>query len=197
MSASFRGEIGVQQDRIGAGFYWRFVLVGIVTYVLHEAAHWVTGLALGYPVAFSLNGVTPSGQMTASDHVLFSLAGPAITAIGAVAAFVWLRRDRALTAYAIIYFAFFMRLVAAAASLFNPNDEARASTLLGLGMWTLPAIMVLALGALTIVSSRALRLSWKVNVGAYVVSSVVISAIVGLDTLLRALGPLASAVARA
>ncbi len=176
----------MKSHRVGAGFYARVAVIGVLTYLLHEALHWIVGLALGYPVTFGLNGVSSATAMTASDHILFSLAGPAVTILGALAAFVWLKRAPNLTAYAILYFAFFMRLAAAVVSVFNLNDEARASQLLGWGVWTLPAIVVLGLGALTVAASRTLRLSWKVNLGAYLVCSLVISAIVGLDMVLRA-----------
>ena len=175
----------MKQDGVGTSFYLRLGGIGVLTYLLHEGAHWITGIGLGYPVKFSLNGVTSAVPMTASDHILFSLSGPALTVLCAVAAFVCLRRDHGLTAYAIIYFAFFMRLLAAAVSVLTPNDEARASELLGLGTWTVPAVVVIGLGAMTVVVSRALRISWKVQLAAYLVSSVVIADIVGLDLLLQ------------
>ncbi|HYW15021.1 MAG TPA: hypothetical protein VE891_02565 [Allosphingosinicella sp.] len=174
-----------RQDRANANFYLRLAAIGVLTYLIHEAAHWVTGQALGYPVQFGINGVTSTVPMTASDHISFSLAGPCVTILGAVAAYFWIRREHSLTAYAVLYFSFFMRLVATVVSLFNPNDEARASQLLGLGVWTIPALVVLGLGALTFAASRKMLLSWKVNLGAYFVSSVVIAAIVGLDMALR------------
>lgn len=173
------------RKRVGASFYGQLLAIGLLTYVLHEAAHWIVGLALGYPVQFGLNAVTSAVPMTPVDAVLFSLSGPAITVLGAVMAFVLVRRAASLIAYGVLYFAFFMRLVAAGVSLFNLNDEARASQLLGIGTWTIPAIVVIGLGALTVMASRHLRLSWKVNVLAYLVSSIVISAVVGLDMMLR------------
>ena len=172
--------------RVGASFYLQLAVIGVLTYLVHEAAHWGVGAALGYPVKFGLNAVTSSVPMTEMDHILFSLSGPAVTIVGAVLAFFWVKRGNSLAAYGVLYFAFFMRLVAAGISVFNLNDEARASQLLGIGPWTLPALVVVGLGTLTIIASRRLRLSWKVNGLAYLVSSVVISVFVGLDMVLRA-----------
>jgi hypothetical protein len=76
-------------------------------------------------------------------------------------------------------------VVAAGVSVFNLNDEARISQMMGWGSWTLPAIVVSLLLVLTIIASRTLRLSWKVNVLCYVVASVVATAVVGLDMVLR------------
>lgn len=172
------------QKRVGASFYGQLVAIGLLTYLLHEAAHWIVGLALGYPVQFGLNAVTSAVPMTPMDAVLFALSGPVVTVLGAALAFMSVIRTGSLIAYGVLYFAFFMRLVAVGISVFNLNDEARASQLLGIGTWTIPAIVVIGLGALTVIASRHLRLSWKVNVLAYLVSSVVISAVVGLDMIL-------------
>jgi hypothetical protein len=56
-----------------------------------------------------------------------------------------------------------MRLVAAGASIFSPNDEAKVSAYLGLGQWTIHAIVVIALFIRTYVASRRLKLSFRVH----------------------------------
>ena len=70
-------------------------------------------------------------------------------------------------------------------SLFHFNDEARISDLLGLGPWTLPSLMVGVLLILTVVASRRLRLGWKTNAGAYLVSTVATTAIVMGDMAVK------------
>lgn len=174
------------KHRIDLRFSVLMLAVGVLTYAVHEGAHWLTGRALGYPVVFGLNGVTSPVPMAVGDHVAFSLSGPLITMIGALAAFLWAMRHSSLIAYGTLYFALFMRLVAAGVSLFHLNDEARSSQLLGLGTWTLPALVVGALAVLTVIASRRLQISWKVNVGLYVLCSVITTAIVGFDMALRA-----------
>ena len=103
----------------------------------------------------------------------------------ALVAFAWVMRRQSLIAYAALYFALFMRAVAAGVSFFNLNDEARISDMLGLGPWLLPGLVILVLLIPTIVASRHLRLSWTVNVLAYMVSSLVAAAVVGLDMVHR------------
>lgn len=171
--------------RVGAGFYGWFALIAVATYLVHEAAHWLTGAALGYPVSYGINSVIPGAPMTPGDHMLMSAAGPAVTVLTAWIAFYIVMRRDSLKAYAVLYFALFMRVVAAGVSVFNLNDEARISAALGFGPWLLPAVVVLALLVPTVMASRRLRLSWKVNVLAYVVSSVVATAVVGLDMVHR------------
>ena len=78
-----------------------------------------------------------------------------------------------------------MRAVAAGVSAFNPNDEARISDMLGFGPLLLPGLVVLVLLIPTVIASRHLRLSWTVNASAYVVSSLVAAAVVGLDMVHR------------
>ena len=171
--------------RVQSSFYGVFALVAVATYLVHEAAHWLVGAALGYPVSYGVNSVIPGAPMTEAHHILMSAAGPAVTVLIALAAFVVVMRHRSLTAYAVLYFALFMRVVAAGVSVFNLNDEARISDMMGWGTWTLPALVILLLLVPTVIASRTLRLSWKVNTLAYVVSSVVAAAMVGLDMVLR------------
>lgn len=166
---------------VGASFYAWFALVAVATYVVHEAAHWIVGAALGYPVSYGINSVIPGAPMTAGDHMLMSAAGPAVTVVTALIAFYLVMRRDSLLAYAVLYFALFMRVIAAGVSVFNLNDEARISNMLGFGPWLLPGLVIILLLGPTVIASRHLRLSWKVNALAYVVSSLVAAAVVGLD----------------
>lgn len=170
---------------VGPSFYAWFALVAVATYLVHEAAHWIVGTALGYPVSYGINSVIPGAPMTASDHMLMSAAGPAVTVITALIAFYFVMRRESLIAYAVLYFALFMRAIAAGVSVLNLNDEARISDMLGFGPWVLPGLVIIVLLVPTVIASRHLRLSWKVNALAYVVSSFVAAAVVGLDMLHR------------
>lgn len=170
---------------VRASFYAWFALIAVATYLIHEGAHWVVGAALGYPVSYGINSVIPGTPMTASDHLLMSAAGPAVTFVTALIGFYFVMRRERLIAYAVLYFALFMRVIAAGVSVFNLNDEARISDMLGLGPWLLPGLVVIALLIPTVVASRHLRLSWKVNALAYVVSSLVAVVVVGLDMMHR------------
>lgn len=170
---------------VSASFYGWLALVAVASYLVHEAAHWLVGATLGYPVSYGINSVIPGAAMTVTDHLWMSAAGPAVTVALALVAFVVAMRRDSLIAYAVLYFALFMRVIAAGVSVFNLNDEARISDLLGWGPWALPSIVVLVLLIPTVIASRHLRLSWKVNVLAYVVSSVVAAAVVGLDMVHR------------
>ena len=88
-------------------------------------------------------------------------------------------------AWVFLFWAAFMRFMATVMSLFNANDEARISEWLGWGMWTLPAIVTVALFGLLVVGSLRLKVGWKTLVLTWVVASVAVSAVVGLDMVLK------------
>jgi hypothetical protein len=99
----------------------------------------------------------------------------------AVLAFWWLRARDSSAAYAMLFVAWFMRFAAMMVSLMHPNDEARISVFLGLGQWTLPALVVLSLLALLWSANRSLAIGWKVNLGSYALCSVAFALLVMLD----------------
>ncbi|WP_339915401.1 hypothetical protein [uncultured Brevundimonas sp.] len=170
--------------RVSPGFYLLLFVVAFVTFVLHEGAHWLAGTTLGHDMVVSLNGSHATTPTSALDGMLISAAGPVVTLIQGLLALVLVRMFNSTAAYAFLFFAAFMRLMAAGVSLFNPNDEARISLYFGLGQWTLPLLMVAVLGIMTVIGSRHLRLSWQTNALAWLTASVAVSAIVGLDMLL-------------
>lgn len=91
--------------RIGARFYGLFAITAVLSYLVHEAAHWVVGVSLGYPMSFGINSVIPGAAMTEADHLLMSAAGPAVTIALGLAAFILVMNQRSLTAYGVLYFA--------------------------------------------------------------------------------------------
>jgi hypothetical protein len=129
----------------------------------------------------SPNHVWPVGDSGPADATLISAAGPAITIIQGVIGFFLVRNRAPLFGFALLYVAFFMRLLAAGASIFNENEEARISSYLGLGLWTIPAIVVTALFLLTYVGSRRLKLSLREQFFCYVAVSLAVSFVVGID----------------
>jgi len=170
--------------RVGPGFYLLLFVVAFVSFVLHEGTHWLAGVALGHDMVVSLNGSHATTAVPALDAMLISAAGPVVTLIQGILALVLVRMFNSVAAYGFVFFAAFMRLMAAGVSLMNPNDEARISLYFGLGSWTLPLLMVAVLGIMTVIGSRHLRLSWQTNALAWLTSSVAVSAIVGLDMML-------------
>ncbi len=165
------------------GFYAILFCVGIGTFFIHELAHWITGVALGHDMIASPNHVWSRDPMSVGDQGLVSAAGPLVTIAQAIVGFWLVKRGRSLLGFALLYMAFFMRLLATAVSLSNPNDEARVSQLLGWGTWTLPLTVVVGLFILLAAASRKLELSLRDQFFCYLVASVVVSLIVGVDMI--------------
>ena len=163
--------------------FWLF-LAGFATFALHEAAHFAAGWALSYDMTARLNGVSSSTPALPIHKAIIDAAGPAVTVAQAVVAFILLRRFKLKVAFAFLYFAAFMRVLATGVSAFNLNDEARLSLYLGLGTWTLPVAVSIGLAWLAWRGSKALALTRKQHALCYITASITVALIVGLDRLL-------------
>lgn len=168
---------------LGKGFFLWLGAAGVLTFAVHEAAHWLTGTLLGYEMMLSPNQVRATTPMPGVHAALTDAAGPAVTVLTALVAFAGVVSRRSRVAFAFLYSAAFMRLLAAAVSLFNPNDEARLSVYLGLGRWTLPIVVAGGLIGLTWIAAARLKLSWRDHLLCYVIASLVAALVVGADPL--------------
>ncbi len=164
-------------------FYFVLLIATVLTFLLHEVAHWLAGVGLGYDMVMSMNGASPrnGGFLSERDAFLISGAGPLFTLMQALTAFFLVKSRDWTLAYPVLFVALFMRFAAAFVSLMHPNDEARMSLALGWGMWALPALIVGGLFVLTWLASRHLKLGWKTNVASYIFCSLAFAAIVFLD----------------
>ncbi len=171
----------LMKPKLDVRFYSLLFVIGILSFVVHEFAHWIMGISLGYEMLGSLNHVWSKSPTSPTDELLISAAGPATDIAQAIVGFWLVRRRQSLFGFAMLYMAFFGRFLAAAVSVLNPNDEARISAQLGLGTWTLPIIVVLALFALTYLASRRLRLSLREQFYCYVVASLAETLVVVVD----------------
>jgi len=167
--------------KLKAPFYAWFVFAFLVSYLIHEAAHWLTAVALGIDAEFHLNAVRYLSPTAPWQRALIDGAGPALTIAQAIVAFILVGRSGSAKAFAFVYVAAFMRFAAAVVSMLNPNDEARVSMLLGLGKWTLPVLVAGGLILLAAKASKRLRLTWKDQALCYLVASIAVSMIVAVD----------------
>ncbi|MDH3990542.1 MAG: hypothetical protein OEV34_15515 [Gammaproteobacteria bacterium] len=162
-----------------------FIPAALVTWLSHEFAHWQMGEALGYDMWISLNGGGLAGEGSYDsplDRSLVDAAGPLLTYILAIGALALIRMTRSLLLYPLLFLQFYMRAVALGISVVSqPNDEARISLELGLPLWLLPGIAVTLLLVLTVIGSRTVRAGWTGNIIAYVMASLLSTAIVFLD----------------
>ncbi len=169
------------KTRLNKHFYLMLFAIGIASFMVHELAHWAMGVSLGHQMMASPNHVWATDTLNATHEMLISAAGPAITIVIGLVGFMLVRQQASLLGFGMLYMAFFSRLLAGAVSYFNPNDEARISTALGLGLWSLPLAVIGTLFVLTYVASRRLKLTIRDQFFCYVTASVVISLVVGID----------------
>lgn len=161
-------------------FVW-LVVVFFITNLLHEGAHWLAGSAMGIDMQFGLNVVRYLTPAEPWQHMVADAAGPVLTILQGIVAYVLVQRSGSHIAFAFLYTAAFSRLTAGLVSVLHPNDEARVSMYWGMGKWTLPVLVAAGLIALVVAASRRLALGWKDQLLCYVVASLAVSAVVGLD----------------
>jgi len=167
--------------KLKAPFYLWFVFAFLMTNLVHEAGHWLMGAALRMELRFGLNGVKYLSPTTDWQRALADASGPLVTIVQGIVAYLIVRRSGSLKAFAFLYAAAFMRLVAGLISVVFANDEARLSMYFGLGKWTLPLLVAAGLVTLAVKGSRRLGLGWKDHLLCYLAASLAVSAIVGLD----------------
>ncbi|WP_299763627.1 hypothetical protein [uncultured Dokdonia sp.] len=165
----------------------KFILtIGIfvlLSFIFHELAHYIMGTLLGYDMTMTLNTVTLSEGSYAHDweRQLVSAAGPIFTIITAGIFFYVLRKKDNKYVYILLFIAFIQRFLAAAISLFNPNDEARISESLGIGKMTLPILVSLLLFGLVYKMASTYKYHWKFNLINYFIISFFITVLVFTD----------------
>jgi hypothetical protein len=168
----------------GPQFYLLLFIVALPTYLLHELGHWGMGQLFGFEQEFRLNGVSILSPATSAQRALTDFAGPAVTLLQGFIAFSLVRRRASIPAFAFLYQAAFMRVVASLISLFYLNDEARLSLFLGLPACVIPVLVSGALIWLACLGSKRLGTTWKDQALCYLVASLSAAAIVGLDMAL-------------
>lgn len=134
---------------------WGLAII-VATFAVHEAAHGLMALGLGYDVFVRVNsaGLTSGAYRSALDRDLVDAAGPAMTLLQGLFGLWLVSRGSALIGVATVLAAFLMRLLAAGITFMNPNDEARLGLSWGLGLWPVHAAVVGALLVLTVLAMR-------------------------------------------
>ncbi len=142
-----------------------FAVAVFSSWMLHELFHWLMGNRLGYDMVMTLNSSYPAGGQYRSDadFQLISAAGPLFTLCEAILVFFLMKYRRMILLYPFLFTCFYMRFLAGLISILNPNDEARISTALGLGEFTLPAVMATILFMLCYSISKKYALGIKFN----------------------------------
>lgn len=137
-------------------------VTGVVafTFAVHEAAHGIAGAALGYDVFVRVNssGLVTGDYRSATDAAITDVAGPLVTLLQGLVGVTLVPLIGRLPAFALVLAALAMRMLAAAASLRLPNDEARLGLFWQVGYWTVHTMIIALLAVATYRAARRLRI---------------------------------------
>ncbi|RYZ51829.1 MAG: hypothetical protein EOP49_10870 [Sphingobacteriales bacterium] len=120
------------------------LLAVIVSFLLHEFLHWLTGQALGYHMVMTLNKAYPGSlSYTQGWHYPFiSAVGPLVTLVQALTVFLLLQKTSNKYLYPFLFAAFYLELLSGVMNIRHPNDLGRIGQTLGLGLFVLPIVFV-------------------------------------------------------
>lgn len=136
------------------------IIIVLLSFIVHEAAHFAMALTLEYEATATINHVRTVGPVEPVHAILIAAAGPVLTYIQGIIGFLMARYGASMMGLHLIVVAAFQRLFAAIVSINNPNDEMRISLDLGIGQWTLPAIVVGSLLVFMVFSARTVKPGW-------------------------------------
>ena len=145
--------------------YLLFIPIAYISYLFHEFGHWIVGEILGNDMIYSLNYVWPrDGHYLNESHNLYvSIGGPAFTILLAVVSLFILEKYSTIYAYPVLFFQFVARFFSLVFGGFSQQDEARISSIMGLGTYTVGIIVLIILLLIVIRASYKLKIDLKHN----------------------------------
>lgn len=140
-------------------------LAVLMTSLLHEFAHWVTGELLGNQMSMNLNAAFPvSGDYLQPWHAhIVTAAGPLFTVLQGFLIYLLMQKYKNKLLYLFLFTPLIMRALALFMNFLTPNDEGRISLTFGLGLLTVPILICSILFFLTWRISRQNGYSVKLN----------------------------------
>lgn len=138
-------------------------LITVLGLMAHELGHLAAAKALGYEAVLNLNSVRTIGLDDPVHGLIITGAGPLLTIGQGLLGYYLIRSDgRAMLGLGLLVCAAVQRLFAAILSLIaNPNDEMRMSVELGLGSWTLYAVILAGLWWLVWRGVKRVKPGWS------------------------------------
>jgi len=163
------------------------VPLGVISFLLHETGHYLAGRAFGLEMYLQLNSAGPVDRtLEVSWLARFAIlaGGPAVTLVQGVLGYMIARRMPVL-GVALIYFAFYMRMLAFGISvLVNPNDEANLGEMLGVGIYPVHLAVCALLGVLTVLAMNRAGAGWGAWLTGFVASGIAVTLVVFGEPLL-------------
>ena len=166
-------------------YFGILIIATFLTFFFHEMSHWIAYELLGYEAGFTLNGASvkdSSIQLPKLHRMITSAAGPLFTIIQAIVVYLILKKNKNIFLYPFLFLPFIMRLGAAWANRFQPNDEGRISLDLGLNLYFVSSIVVLLLFFLVAKISKKNKISILFNSITFIISILLLFALVFIDS---------------
>lgn len=142
-----------------------FIPIAYFSYVFHEFGHWIIGEILGNNMIYSLNYVWPKeGHYLDESHNLYvSIGGPAFTILLAMVSLFFLQKYATIYAFPVLFFQMVLRFFSLVFGGFSKQDEARISSIMGLGTYTVGIIVMIILILIVIRATYKLKIDLKHN----------------------------------
>lgn len=163
-----------------------FIPVAFLTFLFHEFGHWITGEFLGNEMVMNLNDVSARGgyYLDNSHNLFISMGGPVFTLFQALISLLLIQLTHSIYIYPFVFFAAFSRFFSIIFGGFSLQDEARISSILGIGSYSVAAIVLLTLSLIVWRSNYLLKLNPK-GIGYYtVLSTLSILMVIGANKLI-------------
>lgn len=145
--------------------YLLFIPIAYFSYLFHEFGHWIVGEILGNEMVYHLNYAWPkAGHYIAESHNLYvSIGGPAFTIVLALISLLILEKYSTIYSYPVLFFQFVIRFFSLVFGGFSQQDEAKISSLMGIGTYTAAIIVLTILLLIVIRASYKLKIDLKQN----------------------------------
>lgn len=155
----------IVDKKILGRLYLLFIPIAYFSYLFHEFGHWIVGEIFGNGMIFSLNYVWPkAGHYINESHNLYvSIGGPAFTILLAIISLLIIEKYSTIYAYPVLFFQFVLRFFSLVFGGFSQQDEARISSIIGLGTYTVGIIVLLLLLLIVLRASYKLKIDLKQN----------------------------------
>ncbi|WP_394751079.1 zinc metalloprotease [Spongiimicrobium salis] len=160
------------------------IIATFLTFFFHEMSHWIAYEVLGYDAGFTLNGASvkdTSIQLTKTHRIIASAAGPIFTIIQGIVFYFVLKKHKNIMLYPFLFLPFIMRLGAAWANRFQPNDEGRISLDFGLNLYAISTLVVAFLLFLVFKISKKNKFSLAQNSITCIVSILLLFSLAFID----------------
>lgn len=163
------------------------VPLGAASFLIHETGHYLAGRAFSLDMYLKLNSaglVDPALDPGWLARLSILAGGPVVTLLQGILGFLIVRKLPVI-GVSLAYFAFYMRMLAFAVSVFiNPNDEAKLGEMTGLGIYPVHLAVCAVLGLLAVLAIRRAGGGWVTWLTCFVASSIAVTLVVFGEPLL-------------